>query len=580
MLRKKVVSLILLTIFLLPNFAVAQSAVYTAPKADIDKIIDEGMNRSQVMDHLEYLTDVIGPRLTNSPGLKRANEWTRDTMKQWGMNARLESWGPFGHGWVLKNFSAALVAPYYQPLVAFPNAWTPPTNGPLTGELVYIDIQNDSDYDKYKGQLKGKILLVSDTRDLKADFDGFADRLTDKQLEKLAAAPDPKTIAASSLLNPDGTPTPAFAEQVKRFKRMAAMTRLVSQEGAAMVIENSPRGSGGTLMVHSAWFAPPKEVLTANPGMNGFSKGSEAYMTPHITMISEDYNRLVRMIKRGEKPKLTINIDSEYQDEDLMGYNTIAEIPGSDPKLKDELVMLGGHLDSWHASTGATDNAAGCAVAMEAVRILLAAGFKPRRTIRVALWTGEEQGLLGSKAYVAQQFGELKRTPGNSKATPPVPAKSEIIKGVNFDKLSVYFNLDNGTGKIRGIYMQGNNAARPIFEEWFKPFNSMGASTLTISNTTGTDHLSFDSIGLPGFQFIQDPIEYDSRTHHTNQDNYDRIQAGDMKQAATIMAAFVYQASMMDQKCPVSKIVGRWKTLNCSNAELFIGVFHHLKTGW
>jgi len=225
-----------------------------------------------------------------------------------------------------------------------------------------------------------------------------------------------------------------------------------------------------------------------------------------------------------------------------MGYNTIAEIPGTDPKLKDEIVMLGGHLDSWHSSTGATDNAAGCAVAMEAARIILASGLKPRRTIRVALWSGEEQGLNGSREYVKQHFGEMK---GGGQGQP-----GELVKGADYEKLSAYYNLDNGTGKIRGIYMQGNSSVAPIYKAWLSPFSDMGANTLTILNTGGTDHLSFDRIGLPGFQFIQDEIEYDTRTHHSNQDNYDRIQAEDMKQAATVMAAFVYQTAMMDEKIP------------------------------
>ena len=260
-------------------------------------------------------------------------------------------------------------------------------------------------------------------------------------------------------------------------------------------------------------------------------------------MASEDYNRLVRMVKTGVKPTMTVNIQAQYHDEDLMGYNTVAEIPGADPKLKEELVMVGGHLDSWHSGTGATDNAAGCAVAMEAARILIATGLKPRRTIRVALWSGEEQGLNGSREYVTQQFGSMKPS-----GTPGQPG--ELVSTANYDKFSAYYNLDNGTGKIRGVYMQGNPLVQPYFEAWFAPFADLGARTLTLSNTGGTDHLSFDRIGLPGFQFIQDEIEYDTRTHHSNQDNFDRIQADDMKQAATIMAAFIYQTAMMDEKMP------------------------------
>jgi Zn-dependent M28 family amino/carboxypeptidase len=273
-----------------------------------------------------------------------------------------------------------------------------------------------------------------------------------------------------------------------------------------------------------------------DPAYQPQRRGAEAHMLPQMTMATEDYNRLVRMIGFGEKPALTVEIRAQYHDEDPLGYNTIAEIPGTDPKLKDEVVMLGGHLDSWHSSTGATDNAAGCAVAMEAARIILASGLKPRRTIRVALWSGEEQGLFGSAAYVRQKFGDLKN--------------GSLVKGADYDKISAYYNLDNGTGRIRGVYLQGNAAVKPIFETWLAPFADLGAKTLTLANTGGTDHLPFDAVGIPGFQFIQDEVEYDTRTHHSNQDSFDRLQADDMKQASVIMAAFVYQTAMMDEKLP------------------------------
>jgi Zn-dependent M28 family amino/carboxypeptidase len=278
-------------------------------------------------------------------------------------------------------------------------------------------------------------------------------------------------------------------------------------------------------------------------------------VTPQIVLAVEQYNRIVRMIQAGERPKMSVDLNVEWQDVDPMGYNTIAEIPGAD--LKDEIVMVGGHMDSWHAGTGATDNGAGVAVAMEAARIIQALGLKPRRTIRVALWTGEEQGLLGSKAYVTEHFGEVP-APSPSPSPDPVAASgsaiaaplAQLIQKPDYDKLDVYFNLDNGTGKIRGVYLQNNELVRPLFRQWLMPFRDMGAATLSIANTGGTDHLSFDAIGLPGFQFIQDEIEYDTRTHHSNQDVFDRVQGDDMKQAATIMAAFIYNAAMRDEKVP------------------------------
>ena len=577
MLRRKIVGLFLLWCFVMPTTAgfgqtaalVAKAPatttsavkVYSAPKAVIDKIRDEGMNHSQVMQTLSYLTDVIGGRLTNSPNMKRANEWTRDTMAKWGMNAKLEPWGPFGRGWSLKSFSAQVNEPTVFPVIAYPKAWSPSTKGPMTSEVVYLDLKTDEDFAKYRGQLRGKIVFISRTRELKADFAGMGERYTDESLAKLAAAPDPSTV-----LPPPpgpGSMTPEQQDRMRQFQLAQKATSFVFDEGAAVVVDNSRNGTGGTLFVQSASVVPlpapaGQPAPQGGPGGGGgqnrgrnaaYNKDNESRMLPQMTMASEDYNRIVRMIQNGAKPKMTIDIQAQYHDEDLMGYNTVAEIPGTDPTLKDEIVMLGGHLDSWHAGTGATDNAAGCAVAMEAARILLTSGLKPRRTIRVALWSGEEQGLNGSRAYVTQQFGEMR---GGQQFGPPDPnaPKPELIKGANYDKLSAYYNLDNGTGKIRGVYMQGNAAVRPYFETWLAPFADMGATTLTLSNTGGTDHQSFDRIGLPGFQFIQDEIEYDTRTHHSNQDNYDRIQADDMKQAATIMAAFVYQTAMMDEKIP------------------------------
>jgi hypothetical protein len=557
MFRRRVLTAFLAYVILVPALAIAQPAtapkVYTAPADVIAKIRDEGLNRSQVMKHLGYLTDVIGGRLTNSPNMKRANEWTRDTMASWGMKASLEAWGPFGRGWALKEFSAEIVEPTTFPVIAYPKAWSPSTNGTVTGEVVRLTINSDEDFDKYKGQLRGKIVLVSPMRELKAAWEPMASRYSDEELAKLAAAPDPNAQRAAAAPPAQGQPNPQMSERMRRFMMQAKIANFIINEGAALMIDNSSNGSGGTVFVSGATVAQEvptsiNQIFSRNR-LQPYQKEAEAKMVPQMTMATEDYNRLVRMIETGVKPKMSVNIRTEYYDNDLMGYNTVAEIPGTDPKLKDEIVMLGGHLDSWHSGTGATDNAAGCAVAMEAVRILLASGLKPRRTIRVALWSGEEQGLLGSNAYVKQHFGEMKGAPLFGPPDPNAP-KPELVKTADYDKFSVYFNLDNGTGRIRGVYMQGNSAVRPIFEEWLKPFADLGAKTLTLANTGGTDHLSFDRIGLPGFQFIQDEIEYDTRTHHSNQDVFDRIQADDMKQAATIMAAFVYQAAMMDEKFP------------------------------
>jgi hypothetical protein len=534
---------LILTIFL-PSFVLGQAKIYSSPPEIIEKIKDEGTNRSQVMPTMSYLTDVIGGRLTGSPSMKRANEWTRDKMKSWGMqNAQIEAWGEFGRGWSLQKFSAQITSPQTFPLIAYPKAWSPSTKGEITAEVILLEAQTEADLEKYRGKLRGKIVLVSNLRELKADFEGMSKRLTDKELLELANAVDPSTIQ---------TP-PRSAEQVNRFMQRfvqnATRAKFLLNEGAAVLVDNSFTGSGGTIFVQGASVANdiPAEPLKliAKDLLRPYQKAAEAKMLPQMTLASEDYNRLARMIRQGEKLLMTLEIKAQYYDEDSKGYNTIAEIPGTD--LKDEIVMLGGHLDSWHASTGATDNAAGCAVAMEAVRILIASGLKPRRTIRVALWSGEEQGLLGSRNYVFKHFGV--RDDINPLFFGNIQL-GDLETGKDYEKISAYYNLDNGAGKIRGVYLQGNAAVAPIFRQWLAPFRETGANTLTLADTFGTDHLSFDAIGVPAFQFIQDPLEYDTRTHHSNQDNFDRIQADDLKQASIIMAAFVYQTAMMDEKLP------------------------------
>ena len=589
MLRRQFAAALLLFTLIVPYVAFGQQPQQPAEDPIIARIKDEGMNRSQVMQTLSYLADVIGPRLTASPNAKRANEWTRDTLAKWGLqNAHLEAWGPFGRGWTLKHFSAQVVEPQDIPLIAYPKAWSPgvkimpeATSAPVsrgktktalapaqpstvvTADVVYLDAKNEADLDKYKGQLKGKIVLISQPVEVKAAFDPLGTRRDEKNLLTLANANPPGPgggFGGGGGPRAAGGPMTAQERQQQQFQQTVFTARrmnMLVDEGAAAVVDVSPRGTGGTIFVQQATVAQaiPKTVeeMRTLARLNYYDPKAEAKMVPQITVAVEHYNRLVRMIQQGEKLKMTVDLQVAYQDQDNMGYNTIAEIPGTD--LKDEVVMLGGHMDSWQSGTGATDNGAGVAVAMEAVRILQTLGVKPRRTIRVALWTGEEEGLLGSRAYVAQHFGKLEGAGGqfggggfgggDGNSTPP-----KLTTLPEYEKFSGYFNLDNGTGKIRGVYLQGNNAVRDLFKQWLLPFSDMGASTITISNTGGTDHQSFDGIGLPGFQFIQDEIEYNTRTHHSNQDVFDRIQADDMKQAATIMAAFVYQTAMRDEKLP------------------------------
>ena len=592
---------LLLPLLFAPNMARAQQTPATSDDV-IARIKDEGMNRSQVMQTLSYLTDVIGPRLTASPSMKRANEWTRDKMTSWGLsNAHLEAWGPFGRGWSLERFSAQIVSPQDIPLIAYPKAWSPGLKGPHVGEVVYVDVKTEADLEKYRGKLKGAIVLNSPVRDIAAHFDPLGTRLTDEQLKAMEEGrprqrPRPAGVPApgggiagqpgQSQSGQAAVPSPGQAgpgagggrrgqfggpggaDFRARQAFAARKAQFLMDEGVALLVDPSPRGDGGTLFVQSATVptlppppqdsAPPTPAAGSQPTpprrISPWDKDAPKIL-PQIVIATEHYNRLMRMLQQGETLKMAVDLGVKFYDKDLMGYNTVAEIPGSD--LKDQVVMLGAHMDSWHSGTGATDNAAGDAVCMEAVRILKALNLQPRRTIRVALWSGEEEGLFGSRAYVAEHFAS-RSTPsagsgqpgGGQPGGPFGGGGGELVKKPDYEKLSGYFNLDNGTGKIRGIYLQGNEAVGPTFREWLAPFKDMGASTVTISNTGGTDHQSFDGVGLPGFQFIQDEIEYDTRTHHSNQDVYDRVQADDMKQAAVIMAAFVYNTAMRDDMLP------------------------------
>lgn len=520
--------------------------------AVIARIREEGLQRSQVMQTLSYLTDVIGPRLTGSPNLKRANEWTRNQLTTWGLeNARLEPWGPFGVGWTLERFSAQVIAPQCIPLIACPKAWSPGVRGTHVGEVIYVEASTEADLEKYRGRLKGAIVLNSPTRDVPARFEPLGRRWTEEELARMAQGRrDAPRGPGEAPRRPSGPGTTAGNPAVSggQSPRLSPARRLAFflQEGVAVVVEPSTRGDGGTLFVQSA-------SLPATGSPNSRTQRAprpwdrKAPKTvPQMVMAVEDYNRLVRMIRQGERPRMAVQMTVRFHDRDLMAYNTLADLPGTDKK--DEVVMLGAHLDSWHGATGATDNAVGCAVVMEAMRILKAVGVQPRRTIRVALWTGEEQGLFGSAAYVEQHLSALESAPATGEQGGA--AQRRRVNKPDYEKFCVYFNLDNGTGRIRGIYAQGNEAAATLFKEWLVPFHDLGATTVTLSNTGATDHVPFDRVGLPGFQFIQDPIEYSTRTHHSNQDSYDRVQAEDVKQAAVIMAAFAYQAAMREELFP------------------------------
>lgn len=507
-----------ISIVLAVAYAVTSFAQNSPDPAMMARIREEGTKNSKVMDIAFHLTDVSGPRLTGSPGFMRAANWAKDELTKMGLvNANVEPWGDFGKGWQQERCYVAMTAPYYFPVVAVPRAWTGSTPGKkmIKEDVVLIKAKDTLELMQYAGKLKGKIVMTWSTTQLKPSFEADGERFADSTLEKMANAAGAPAANRPNRPQMDSATRAAF---LSRGAEQRKMTEFFNSEKPALILSMNASGNDGTVFVSS-----------------GGQYQKDALVGPASVMLSsDDYLRLQRLVDAGQPVQLEADVKTSFYNDDIKGYNVVAEIPGSDPTLKEELVMLGGHLDSWHGATGATDNAAGCAVMMEAVRILKTLGIQPRRTIRIALWSGEEQGLFGSRNYVKNHFGD--------------PAKMELKPEQS--KVSAYYNLDNGSGKIRGVYLQGNKAAGSIFQEWLQPFNDLGAKTVTINNTGGTDHLSFDAIGIPGFQFIQDALEYDTRTHHTNMDTYDHLVPDDLKQAAMIVAAFVYNTAQRDEKIP------------------------------
>jgi hypothetical protein len=505
-----------LSAFLLISISFAQE------KLDLDmisKIREEGLIKSKVMDIALHLTDLNGNRLTNSPGYQRAANYAKDALTSYGLkNAQLDAWGEFGKGWELEKMYFAMTAPYYKPIMAYPKTWTSGTNGLKQAEILVIDLKDSATLAGYKGKLKNKILLPDMSYTYLHSFKADAERYSDEDLKKMADA----VAGGGQNRQVDTAQMRRMREQMQRNmvpqRLLNTLKTMAKEEGAVAILSSSLRNHDGTIFAQGG----------------GAYKGSDPENFLDMVVGVEDYNTMLRIASSGTTVKIDTEVKSKFYNQDLQGYNVVAEIPGTDPKLKDEIVMLGAHLDSWQTGTGATDNAAGSAVMMEAVRILKALGVQPKRTIRIALWSGEEQGLLGSRGYVKKTFG-------GRAAADQLPA---------YEKFSGYFNIDNGTGKIRGIYLQGNEACRPIFTQWLEPFKDLGATTVSINNTGGTDHQAFDGIGLPGFQFIQDEIEYDTRTHHSNMDVYDHLVEADLKQIATIVAAFVYNTAQRDEKLP------------------------------
>ncbi len=544
------------TFFSFTAFAQGQAAV---DDSVVKLIKNEELKNSQVMEIASFLSDVYGPRLTYSNEYKLAADWTASKLRDWGLeNVHFEKWGPAGKGWTLKSFYAEVIEPRTIPLIAFPAAWSPSLKGIVKGDVVLLNVKSEKDFDNYKGKLKGKFVLLSQVRNLNPHFKSDAERLPDSSLLKLAnmfeqaggrrfrfprmdMANFDSVLALYRQFRP-GIDSASVANMIMERTLGPKKLQFCKEEGAAAVFTIS-NGDDGTIFVQQATVPQSSNNPRERPLPVYDPKAPE--VIPQIVVAAENYNRMVRMITKGEKLTMQVELNVEFTKPDS-AFNIIGEISGTDKK--DEVVLIGGHFDSWHAGTGATDNTSGTAVCMEAMRILKKLNFVPRRTIKIGLWAGEEEGLLGSRAYVENHFGQTPRgmfgseTSGNTEMNPEEKAE--------FENFSVYFNDDNGTGRFRGVYLQGNESTRPIFHEWLHEFNDPDAQTLTIANTSGTDHLSFDNAGIPAFQFIQDPLDYGVRTHHSNMDVYERLQEQDLKQSAEIMAFFAYKAAMMDSKFP------------------------------
>ncbi len=507
---------VLMAIALTGAIAMPTGAQQAQENVDYDaiyRIKEEGFQRSKVMEITSYLTDVHGPRLTNSPNYKAAADYAVKKLNEWGLaNVTLEPWGPFGPGWSNELTAIRAVSPQNYPIIGYSKAWGGGTSGPVSGEAVVVKMDpNDRELkglEEHRGKLRGKIVLLGEPRELKPIFEPPANRFTERQLEEMTTENDNRPRPA------------AYNEAVRR--QFMEITRKRMQffknEGVVAVLDEGRNGDGGTVFLGGVNPRDPKDP--------------NYVAIPQLTIAAEHYGRIARTLDKKIPVTLELNIRNTFHEADPNSFTIVGEISGTDKA--DEVVMIGAHFDSWHAGTGATDNAAGSAVMMEVMRILKSAGLKPRRTIRIALWSGEEQGLLGSRAYVKQHYADRET----------MQLKPEHAK------FAGYFNVDNGTGTIRGVYLQGNEAVAPIFSAWMAPFKNLGMTTLTVRDTSGTDHLAFDAVGLPGFQFIQDEVEYDTRTHHSNMDVYERIQPSDMMNNAVIVASFAYHAAMRDEKLP------------------------------
>ena len=525
-----------------PSYYGPQPATETIDLTMYARIRDEGFHHGKVMEFAGALNDGIGPRLTGSPNMAKANAWTRDTLTSIGLSkAHLEDWGDFGMGWFQVNTWARMVSPDPEPLWMQASPWSPATKGPVSGEVVYVPLTDAKELDALKGKLAGKIVLLGPTRPTPDITKPLFMRYTDADLKEMESYEGGG--GDYSLSNP------AFRKRYEEYMQRAQLRKqalgMMASENVAAIITPSRDGGdgGGTGII----FDDNGADLTRDA-----QKPENAVKIPNAVMMIEHYNRLARMVEHHVPVTVEVNIETKFTGDHEHGFDTVAEIPGTDPELKDQVVMVGGHLDSWIAGTGATDNGAGSVVAMEAVRILKALDVKPRRTIRIALWSGEEEGLYGSQGYVKQHFGTFAppATPDPAGMPSFMGHRGALTTTAEWDKLDAYYNLDNGTGKVRGVYTQGNFAIAPIFAQWIAPLADLGVTTITNRNTGGTDHLSFDAVGLPGFQYIQDPMDYETRTHHSDMDTVDRLHEADLEQAAVVEAIFLWNTSQRDAMMP------------------------------
>jgi hypothetical protein len=491
-----------------------------------ERIRTEGLTHGKAMDLASALANGIGPRLTGSPNMKKANDWTRETLEKIGLaNAHLEDWGEFGMGWYQINTWGRIVKPDPEPIWMQAAVWSAATNGPVSGEILYLPLSDASELDAMKGTLKGKIVLLG-----AAPPEGELDqplsfRYTEEELKELEGAGIPR--------RPTGPPPANAGSRVER-RRVAGLrlraVKMAEEQGAVAILlpshEEGRNVRSGLLLDHNG-------VELAREAQ----RRENAVPIPYAVVMTEHYNRLARLAQAHVPVTVELNIQTAFTGDHEHGFNTIAEISGTDPRLKNQVVMVGGHLDSWPAGTGATDNGAGAVIAMEAVRILKALDMQPKRTIRIALWSGEEEGELGSSGYVAQHFGAF------APPTAPGGAPGPLTKKKEWETLDAYYNLDEGGGKVRGIYTEGNYGAEGIFSQWMAPLKDLGVTSVTNRSDPGSDHESFDEVGLPGFSFVQDELDYETRTHHTNLDTVDHLHAADLEQAAIVEAIFLWNTS-------------------------------------